>query len=129
MSLRKTITWLPAEEAMYCEDMDVLTCDKAGNICIGSIDEHGWTDQHCSPLYDIVFFAVLPKAPASCIKEKKKILKEREKEFKKRAAIVEKHLDEICDPTIVTYDENYSPNGIITNDKWVDLVAKKGLLK
>ncbi len=55
------VTWFKVSENMLCDDLEVLLSDKAGNVHIGSRDEYGFWDDHSQELYDIAYWAYIPR--------------------------------------------------------------------
>lgn len=74
------------EEPMQIGAVDLLVCDKFGNITIAERDEVGFSDLYSHPVYDVIAWMYLKDVPR---------------------------------PPLI---------GTITNDKWVELVAKQGFL-
>lgn len=63
LELGKKMEWINVKNELPIDELRVLLCDINKNIYIGTRDEYGYTDDNCEQLYDIIFWAYLPKPP------------------------------------------------------------------
>ena len=59
--------WKKIDDDLPADELDVLVCDKHGNLCIGFRDEHGWFHQYQTTdrIYDVVLWAYIEKPQIS----------------------------------------------------------------